>query len=127
MIHWASAYIGSPWIAGDSDCWSFARRVWRERFGLDVASVAANSIDPRAVRRAFAAGQAGWQAVVNPREGDGVLMARGQWPCHVGVWIAPVEGAGVLHSVEGAGVVFTPPVQLGRIGYRIIGFYRRQI
>jgi hypothetical protein len=51
-------------------------------------------------------------------------MAKGARPAHVGVWITPDDGAGVLHSVEAAGVIFTQPGRLAGMGYRIIGFYR---
>lgn len=125
MTHWAAAYIGAPWIAGESDCWAFARRVWRERFGLDVPAVPVDPQSPRAVRRAFAAGQGGWESVPKPPEGCAVVMAKGLHPCHVGIWVTPPEGAGVLHSVEGAGVVFTLPKALAGMGYHIVGFYRR--
>jgi len=125
MNHWASTYIGGPWVVGESDCWAFARRVWHERFGLEVPTVAVDASSPRAVRRAFVAGAEGWNAALTPCEGDAVLMAKGVHPCHVGVWIAPPEGAGVLHAVEGAGVIFTPVPRLHDLGYRITGFYRR--
>lgn len=123
VSHWAAGYIGRPWVAGQSDCWSFAREVWRDRFGFVVPAV---SVDPRsplgARRMAARAGSfEGWQAVETPAEGDGVLMARGAHPCHVGVWAA---GA-VLHSLEGAGVVLTRPGRLRDLGYRLVGYYRR--
>lgn len=125
--HWAATLIGTPWIAGESDCWSFARRVWRERFGWDVPPLGAiDPASPRTARRAFAAppGDAGWLRVERPTEGCGVLMAMGRDPCHVGVWIEP-DLAGVLHSVERAGVLFTVPAALPLLGYRITGFYAR--
>jgi len=129
MTHWASGYIGGAWVAGQSDCWAFARRVWRERFRLEVPAVAVDAVDPRAGRRAFAVDPAsvGWAVAAHPCEGDAVLMAKGRSPCHVGIWIAPREGAGVLHAVEGAGVIFTPVPRLHDLGYRVAGFYRREV
>jgi len=123
--HWAAAYIGTPWVAGESDCWHFAARVWRERFGLDVPALAVDASDPRAARRAFegADEHSAWVQMLHPAEGDGVLMAMGARPCHVGIWILP---GGVLHSVEGAGAIFTEPHRLAAMGYRILGFYRRR-
>ena len=128
--HWAEAYIGMPWTAGESDCWNLARRVWAERFGLTVAPVEIDPRDARAVRRSFGApidtpeAAARWTLVAGPdaaREGDGVLMAIGLHPCHVGIWVDP---AMVLHSVEGAGVVCTPTSRLAGMGYRITAIYR---
>jgi cell wall-associated NlpC family hydrolase len=122
MTHWATAYIGTPWVAGDSDCWNLARRVWREHFAREVPSVIVDAASPLAGRRAFRdADLSQWTEVQSPREGDAVLMARADAPCHVGIWLA--FGA-VLHSVEGAGVICTPQHRLGDIGYRITGFYR---
>lgn len=124
--HWAAAEIGLPWVAGFSDCWSFARRIWAERFGWEVPPVPVDPGDPRAARHALAATpeDAGWVQVIRPAEGDAVLMGRGAWPAHVGIWIEP-DVTGILHSIEPAGVIFTPPDRLAGLGYRIIGFYRR--
>lgn len=124
--HWAKAFIGMPWVAGRSDCWSFARKVWQQRFGWDVPPLTVDPVNPRAVRHALAANPAdvGWASVADPAEGDAVLMARGQRPCHVGIWIAPEAGAGVLHSVEVAGVIFTAPDRLSGLNYAIAGFWR---
>jgi cell wall-associated NlpC family hydrolase len=125
--HWALDHIGTPWVAGMSDCWSFARTIWADRFGWDVPALTVDPEDPRAARHAFAADprEAGWQPMDCPREGDAVLMARGARPCHVGIWISPDPSEGILHSVERAGVIFTAPARLSLLGYRITGWYRR--
>ena len=122
-MHWATPYIGMPWVAGRSDCWNFARRVWQERFGWAVPLVDIDVSDARAARHALAAQPIGdtWAQVDRPVEGDAVLMAMGARPCHVGVWIEPESGPGVLHSVDGAGVIFNPQ---DRLVYRIVGFWR---
>jgi cell wall-associated NlpC family hydrolase len=128
VTHWAAGHIGTPWVAGVSDCWSFARRVWAEQFGWDVPPVPVDATDPRAARRAFAAGHdgSGWVPVSgDAAEGDAVLMSLGRWPCHVGVIVEPPEGRAVLHSVEGAGVIATPPARLADLGFRVVGIYRR--
>lgn len=123
IAHWAQRYIGLPWSPGFT-CWDFAVRVWAERFGFEVLPVDIEPDDPRAVRRGFERGgeRARWQEVANPREGDGVLMAKGTRPCHVGVWL---DLGGVLHCVEGSGGIFTPKPRLGDLGYWVIGIYRR--
>ena len=124
MTHWAAAYIGLPFDPVEHHCWAFARRVWLERFGWDVAELDVTALDPRQVRRDFAGhpefGQ--WHPVAAPMEGDAVVMARGTRPCHVGVWVAPDR---ILHAVEGIGVISTPAVRLGDLHYRAHGFYRR--
>ena len=127
MTHWAVDHIGTPWVAGVTDCWSFARGLWRARWGWDVPPLTVDPEDARAGRRALSVspGSAGWVDADTPTEGDAVLMAKGARPCHVGVWITPEPEAGVLHSVERAGVVFTPPARLAGMGYRVVGIYRR--
>lgn len=127
MSHWAESLIGMPWIAGQSDCWSFARQVWTRRMGWDVPAVPVDATDPRATRHALSAPPeaAGWQAVATPIEGDAVLMGRSARPGHVGVWITPdPDQPGVLHSVETSGVIFTERARLAGLGWRILGFYR---
>ncbi len=126
--HWAAALIGMPWVAGTADCWAFARSVWLERFGWDVPAVSIDAKDARATRHALSAEPVtrGWDPVLTPVEGDAVLMAKGARPCHVGIWICPDEAPGVLHAVEGAGVIYTVPGRLAGLGYHIVGFYRRR-
>lgn len=123
-MHWAEAYVGRPWDPREDHCWAFCRRVWRERFGLEVPEMPVDAENTRAVLAAFSAGaeRAAWQPVAHGEEGDAVLMAQGRRPCHVGIWIAP---AAVLHSVAGSGAVCTPLARLGTMGYRIAGLYRR--
>lgn len=125
-VHWAADYIGQPWVAGVSDCWHFARAVWAERFGIEVPVTGVDVTSALAGRRALRDGaRAGWQAVQTPAEGDGVLMGIGTRPCHVGLWINPDATGGVLHSVEGAGVIYSPGLRVQGIGYVILGYYRR--
>jgi cell wall-associated NlpC family hydrolase len=123
MSHWTEAWIGTPWVAGETDRWNFARAVWAEEFDLDVPAMPYGGGPVEARRRfAGAAEMDAWRATPAPREGDAVLMAMGARPCHVGIWVDPCR---VLHSVEGTGAVCTPPDALAGMGYRIVGFYRR--
>lgn len=128
MSHWSEAYIGTPWLAGVSDCWSFARRVWQAEFGWTVAPWGGDPADLRHAVTALAAAplHPDWQPVAEPAEGDAVLMGRAQRPCHVGIWITPPEGAGILHSMERAGVIFTSPTRLATLNLRQLGCYRRR-
>lgn len=123
-MHWAAQYIGQPWEAGVSDCWHFARRVWRERWGWEIPAVLGAGAGPIAARRALADVPVEWSETKRPQEGDAVMMALGRHPCHVGVWI-DVDGGGVLHSIEGPGVIYTAGPRLVALGYRVCGFYRR--
>jgi cell wall-associated NlpC family hydrolase len=118
--HWASQYIGLPWVAGSSDCWSFARRVWRERFGWDVAVINVDATSRLASLRAFDdhPEYGHWHSVSEPREGDACLMGKSERPSHIGIYLQ-ANGGGVLHSLETAGVVFTPEAALPSVGLRV--------
>lgn len=128
MSHWSAAYIGTPWVPGSSDCWSFARMVWRERFGWEVPPWGGDPSELRHAMVALAAAphQPDWAPVTEAAEGDAVLMGRSARPSHVGIWVTPPDGVGVLHSVERAGVVFTPSGRLPAMGLRLLGLYRRR-
>ncbi|WP_054008034.1 hypothetical protein [Cypionkella psychrotolerans] len=121
--HWASTYIGRPWSRSFT-CWHFCALVWQERFGIAVPLIEIDGADPRATRRELSNSveRRGWVAVATPAEGDGVMMAKGAMPCHVGIWLSL---GGVLHCVEGAGAIFTPTARLADLGYSICGTYRR--
>lgn len=126
MSHWSADHIGRPWVPGISDCWSFAREVWAQRFGWTVPPIMVDPSDLRAAVRALSdPGGAGWNRVEQPVEGDAVLMGRAARPCHVGIWIEPPEGGGILHSVERTGVIFTPPGRLAQMGLNQLGLWRR--
>lgn len=125
-FHWAAGYIGRPWVAGRSDCWNFARTVWAEVFGFEVPPVDVDVTSALAARRTLRDGaKAGWTGVERADEGCAVLMSKGARPCHVGIYAAPPEGHGVLHSVEGAGVIWTPLNRIGGLGYQVVGFWQR--
>jgi len=64
-----------------------------------------------------------WAKVESPAEGDCVLLRRSRHPIHVGIWL-DVDGGGVLHCAEGAGVVFQRSDALALNGWAIEGFYR---
>ena len=106
---------------------NIASRSGAERWGWDVPPIMVDPSDARATRQTLSVPpeRLGWDAIAMPREGDAVLMARGARPCHVGIWIEPDPEAGILHSVEHSGVIFTPPARLAGIGYRVVGYYRR--
>lgn len=127
MTHWAEAYVGDPWVAGEHDCFAFARRVWRERFALEVPVVDVDATSRLASMRAFSGHPevGNWQQVETPQEGDGVLIGKNKRPGHVGVWI-DIDGGRILHCVVGAGVVCQDPKTMRMMGWNILGFYRRR-
>ena len=108
MAHWASLYIGRPWILGESDCWHTFCAIQREQYGREVVDVDVDITDAASVVRSFAGRDGHWWAQVDgpPEDGDAVLMGTGGHPRHIGVYI-DVDGGGVLHAVEHSGVVYT--------------------
>jgi cell wall-associated NlpC family hydrolase len=128
-MSWAIDYVGKPWANGAAgplafDCWGLVRAVYAERFGIVLPAVDCDAHAPLAVRHAFAAGRQGedWLPVADRREGDVVLMGQARRPHHVGVWVA----GGVLHAVEGSGVVHQTPPRLAVHGWRLLGAYRHR-
>ena len=126
MTHWALRYIGDPWVAQEHDCWAFARRVWREQFAMDVPAVDVDACNMLACVRAFSSHpeKANWYHVATPQEGDAVLLSQSKHPSHVGVWI-DADGGGVLHCIEGGGVVFQTGSSLRVSGWHTLEFYRK--
>lgn len=126
---WANKYIGDPWIAGEHDCWAFARRVWLERYGWHVPPVDVDALNNLAAVRAFNAHpeRVNWQRIADPVEGAAVLMGKSDRPSHVGIWLDASPSPGILHCMRGAGVVFSTPQALAASGYRVLGYYRRAV
>lgn len=123
--HWASAYIGAPWVAGEHDCWGFVRRVQRERYGREIPPFDVDAFNRLACARAVRDNpeRSNWRQVAAPQEGDAVLLAHAKHPSHVGVWVE-ADGGGVLHCVEGDGVVFQTRKSLSACGWGRLEFYR---
>lgn len=128
-MHWAENYIGTPWSAtgvgpGSYHCWAFVRHVQEEQFGRalpgipnpeGILSIARDFRDHPERRR--------WKRVKVPGEGDCVLMRQARYPIHVGVWL-DVDGGGVLHCSQEAGVAFQSLSSLALNGWSVEGFYR---
>ncbi len=135
MSHWANQYVGLPWENGAEgpdayNCWGLVREVQRRRFGLDLPAVDVDAADLRAIMREFRdnAEHENWVELGHSdqrQEGDVVLLAHARRPSHVGLWV-DADGGGVLHSVEGAGVVFSTLVSLRHNGWGNLKFYRHR-
>jgi cell wall-associated NlpC family hydrolase len=104
--------IGKPYRAGAGgpdafDCYGLARHVMRELYAVALP----DRIAPAAIRRSA------WRRVAFPADGAIVLMGAGPTPKHIGVYL----GDGVLHALEGAGVVFDP---FDMLPFRGFGHFR---
>jgi len=63
-----------------------------------------------------------WAHVEKPSHGDGALMREGKNP-HVGIYL-DIDGGGILHALEGMGVIFTPCQDLNYHGFGRVKYYR---
>ena len=126
--HWAEAWLGRPWVAGEHDCADFVVEVLREQFGraLDMP-VHAESV--RGWDRQIAALREEYALpTIAPRDGDGVLMhargARRLRRYHLGLWAEVGGVAHVLHCQDGAGSILHPIRDLGLRALELEGIYR---
>lgn len=131
-MHWAVQYIGRPWVKkaqgpDNFDCWGLLRYVQKHHFNTEVPIISVDADDLRAVINAFESHpeKKQWHLVKQPAEGDGVLMRQGRRDSHVGVWL-DVDGGGVLHCVQGIGVVFSDSYSLKMNGWNNIEYYRHE-
>lgn len=115
---------GLPYIVGVGECAQRAALVWRQRLSLEVEVVAAfgNLARAQALIRAELA-KPDWQLVVPPREGDAVVMWKGERLAHVGVWVDPGH---VLHCTRARGMTLDSVESLPRDGFRVFGCFRRR-
>ena len=132
MTHWAIPYIGRPWVFGAEgpesfDCWGFVRFVQREHFAISMP-VIGYAQDWRETAHLLKEHEefGHWNRVDVPEEGDVVLMARSRLPIHIGVWIKANQTEGVLHCLQGAGVLFQPGKALSSSGWGCLQFYRHK-
>lgn len=130
MTHWAMRYLGEPWVEGQHECGHFFCRVQREQFGIETQVIDADALSVLSCVRALAGDHPeflNWPEVdkVAPREGDCLQMSHSKHPHHVGLWV-DVDGGGVLHCVEGAGVVFSTRQALRVAGWNITAVRRHR-
>ncbi len=119
---WALPYVGLPYILGAGECAHRAALVWRQEFGWDIEVPACHGnlrLGQRLIRGALASSN--WMPVSRPREGDAVVMRKGDLLAHIGVWVEPGH---VLHCTRAEGMVLTPEADLEAQGFRVFGFFR---
>lgn len=120
-------YIGIPWKKDGNgpdayNCWTFLAHMQRVHFGVEMPLVTPGDAAGSAAVHEARLRSGEWVIVKQPKHGDGCLLKGGMSP-HVGLYL-DIENGGVLHCMEGAGVVFTPFNDLSRSGYARAIFYR---
>lgn len=126
---YVSALQGRPWSI-EAHCWDLVRQVQRDLFGRDLPAVLiADRLNARDLVRIFHAHdeRARWQPVAKPAHGAIVLMHRPgahARAIHAGVYL-DLDGGGVLHADEDAGVTFDGAAELHLRGWRTEHFIPR--
>jgi len=130
--HWAAGLIGKPYKLGargpaQFDCWGVPQFCWCLRLGIEVPDVGAEAVVLSQRVKAFqTCGFGGVEAfeVKQPRELDAVFMTLRTAAHHIGLWISPDPVGGVLHAIEGAGVVYQRRADLEAHGLAVVKFMR---
>jgi hypothetical protein len=128
--HWASLYIGKPWQSGTIgpnayDCWGLVKTILERHYNIRVPLIKVAEDNLKAIVREFRdhPERQRWALVENPQDGNVVLLRQSRYPCHVGLWL-DVDHGGILHCMQGCGVVFQKERDLKVMGWHIEGFYR---
>jgi len=134
-MHWATNYIGIPWVFGGRDilndggvdCYGFFKYIQKTYYGVTTDEVIIDEYNHRNVIKTFdtASEFKNWRVVDTPRDGDAVLLRTAKYPSHIGVWLDNGDDVkGVLHCVEKTGVVYTNIASLELAHWRIASYYR---
>lgn len=114
-------FLGKPWTP-EYNCWSMVRD-WYSRAGEEVPEVAMN---PESLRSVIRAGESpesytGWEKTERPEAGDVACMthSRKGVVSHVGIYVP----GGIIHNLQGHGVVFTQPQRLSLFGLQTVGYW----
>ena len=128
--HWASDYIGKPWKAGCAgpdafNCWGLVVDVYRRFYGKTLESIPVPENNLKALIKTVEVHpeRYRWEATSIPKEGDVALLRQSRYPTHVGLWVE-VDGGGILHCIQGTGVVFQSLQALELSGWKIENFYK---
>ena len=123
----AAGYVGKAYddngFGPDSfNCWGFLIHIQRVEFGRELPAFPIGDVEASKAAHTTALDSGQYAIVTVPMHGDCVLLRGGNCP-HVGVWL-DLDGGGVLHSLGGVGVIWTPKTRLSQLGYSRLVFYR---
>jgi cell wall-associated NlpC family hydrolase len=131
MIHWAFDYVGLPWVYGargpnEFDCWGFVKYIQTTKFRIEMPDIDVPSNWAAAYDQIqHHEERTKWDEVIDPVEGDVVLMARNRLPIHIGIAVLANGSIGVLHCLQNTGVVFQTKQNLQMSGWGNLRFFRR--
>lgn len=103
-------------------CWYLLRHCLSEHF--DTKLPLAPLGDLRGCKELYSSRvrSGSWVAIKEPLHGSPTLMRGGREP-HVGLYL-DIDGGGILHSLEGVGVVFTTIQACHAMGFCDLKFYK---
>lgn len=122
----ADIYIGNRWVKDGNgpdewNCWNLLRHLLREYYRKEIPQVNLESGDDLRSMYEARLSSGAWIKQVNPQDGYGALLREGLHP-HVGLYL-DIDGGGIIHALEGFGVVFTPICNLRLLGFARVTFY----
>ncbi|MBF0417213.1 MAG: C40 family peptidase [Magnetococcales bacterium] len=124
--HWVLDYLGRPWEPGKDgpcayDCWGLVRAVFRERHGIFLPVIPADTDSIRSIKNAVSEGMmmVSWERIEKHEDGAVLLMSHGRIPHHIGIAVEIGEKPMVLHSVEGCGVILQDMMSLKLHGWHV--------
>jgi len=117
-------YVGIPYENGalgpnSFNCWGLLVHVERKYFNVSMPVVDIECPEECAELFRMKLRGGDWCNVIDPVDGDAVLLRGGTAP-HVGIYVH----GGVLHALEGVGVIWTNGSRLRAIGFSNAKYYR---
>ena len=121
MKHWAVKYIGKSWINGNYDCWGLVRDVYKNELRIELSPIVADATNLRDVLSEFrkSSNYNHLKETSDFKDKNIVILTQNKYPCHVGVY-CEADGCGILHNMQGVGVVFQKLPELRMNGWRIM-------
>jgi len=130
-MHWASEFIGKPWVSGARgpdvfDCWGLLFHIYKTKYQtilpLYEDTNAANVLEATKQINAGCLGS-DWERIEKPFEGCAVGMSTHKLFHHVGLYIV-ANGGVILHCADGKGVVAQSIPVLKSQGWGRIEFFK---
>ena len=121
MKQWAVKYIGKSWINGNYDCWGLVRDVYKNELRIELSPIVADATNLRDVLSEFrkSSNYNHLKETSDFKDKNIVILTQNKYPCHVGVY-CEADGGGILHNMQGVGVVFQKLPELRMNGWRIM-------
>lgn len=108
---WLNDYIGLPYVPGARgpdafDCYGLVKLIYDEQYGEILPDWLGDHLDLKQRSKALDDIVCGgtWTDTEDPADGDIVICYRTRAAYHIGLFYA----GGVIHSLEGVGVIYEP-------------------